>query len=104
MWVRSPNFGAHQIELRSRDGSGAFQSTGWIDVPSAAVDIDVAWDGAGGTLDLWLDGDIEASLDMLPGPYRIDEVGFGVRNLSLNGQFIDVSAGLYVDDVVLQYD
>ncbi|MEO1083026.1 MAG: hypothetical protein AAFY88_02160 [Acidobacteriota bacterium] len=104
LWTRSPQAGTHQIQLRSRDGSGAFQSTGWIGVPATAVDIDVAWDGAKGSLDLWLDGQIEASLDMLPGPYRIDEVGFGIRNLSLNGMFVEVFAGLYVDDVVLQYD
>ncbi|MEO1083027.1 MAG: hypothetical protein AAFY88_02165, partial [Acidobacteriota bacterium] len=83
--VRAPSLRGQQVLLRSRDGSGAFQATPWLDVPRAEVDIDVAWNGAKGTLDLWLDGQLQASLDMLPGPYRIDKVGFGISALSLTG-------------------
>ncbi|MEM1182676.1 MAG: hypothetical protein AAGM22_30300 [Acidobacteriota bacterium] len=93
-----------QIKAQTRDGSGAFVSTPWVDLGTdEEVDIDLAWDGLNGSMDLWLDGQPAASLDFFAGPYRLDSVSFGVGNVALGAGLIDLSSVLYFDDIALLY-
>ncbi|MEM8993981.1 MAG: hypothetical protein AAGF23_04235 [Acidobacteriota bacterium] len=102
--VRSTSTGDLQIQARCRDGSGAVIASPWISFGADNVSLDMAWDAEGGSFDLWIDGQLVSSLDLLPGPYRIDEVQIGASNPIQGQGIIEVTTGFYIDDIVMLYE
>ncbi|MEO1086363.1 MAG: hypothetical protein AAFY88_19170, partial [Acidobacteriota bacterium] len=102
--VRTTPSGDVQVQARSRDGSGAVIMSPWISFGADSVALDMAWDALGGSFELWIDGQLVTTLALQPGPYRIDQVQFGVSNPIPGQGLIEVTSGLYIDDVVLLYE
>ncbi|MEM1182677.1 MAG: hypothetical protein AAGM22_30305 [Acidobacteriota bacterium] len=102
--VRANGQGVLEMSVGARDGSLALVDSPWISLPTNHVDIDLAWDGLGGNLELWFDGQLAASVSLVPHTYTLNRVAIGMKNAMIgNGGSLLTDPGLFIDDIVLQY-
>ena len=98
--------GHYELQLRAvaRDGTGDGKMTPWLDVPGDWTQVELAWNGVEGWLQLWLNGVPAAGLDLVPGPYGLDQIGLGVSALFSGVTSMPAGSRVLIDDLAVFYD